>query len=56
MLDQPTFITQCETDDEGNLILPFPEELLQVMDWGEGTTIDIGVLPGTIVLREVKES
>jgi hypothetical protein len=56
MLDQPTFITQCETDDEGNLILPFPEELLEIMCWKEGTTIDIGVLPGTIVLREVKES
>ena len=54
MLDQPTFITQCETDDEGNLILPFPEELLETMGWKEGTTLDIGVLPGTIVLREVK--
>ena len=54
MLDQPQFITQCETDDEGNLILPFPEELLEAMGWKEGTTLDIGVLPGTIVLREVK--
>jgi len=53
--DQPQFITQCETDDEGNLILNFPEELLQAMGWKEGTTLDIGVLPGTIVLREVKE-
>jgi len=52
--DQPQFITQCETDDEGNLILNFPEELLQAMGWKEGTTLDIGVLPGTIVLREVK--
>ena len=56
MLDQPQFITQCETDDEGNLILNFPEELLEAMGWKEGTTLDIGVLPGTIVLREVKAS
>jgi bifunctional DNA-binding transcriptional regulator/antitoxin component of YhaV-PrlF toxin-antitoxin module len=55
MLDQPQFVTQCETDDEGNLILNFPEELLEAMGWKEGTTLDIGVLPGTIVLREVKE-
>ena len=55
MIDQPQFITQCETDDEGNLILSFPEELLEAMGWKEGTTLDIGVLPGTIVLREVKE-
>ncbi len=54
MLDQPQFVTQCETDDEGNLILSFPEELLEAMGWKEGTTLDIGVLPGTIVLREVK--
>jgi len=54
MLDQPQFITKCETDDEGNLILNFPEELLEAMGWKEGTTLDIGDLPGTIVLREVK--
>ena len=54
MLDQPQFITQCETDDEGNLILNFPEELLEAMGWKEGTTLDISALPGTIVLREVK--
>ena len=55
MLDQPQFITQCETDDEGNLILSFPEELLEAMGWKEGTTLDISALPGTIVLREVKK-
>ena len=54
MLDQPQFITQCETDDEGNLILNFPEELLEAMGWGEKTVLDISTLPGTIVLREVK--
>ena len=54
MFDQPQFITQCETDDEGNLILSFPEELLEAMGWKEGTTLDISALPGTIVLREVK--
>ena len=54
MLDQPQFITQCETDDEGNLILSFPEELLEAMGWKEGTTLDISTLPGTILLREVK--
>ena len=41
MLDQPQFITQCETDDEGNLILNFPEELLEAMGWKEGMRIII---------------
>ena len=54
MLDQPQFITQCETDEEGNLILSFPEALLEAMGWGDQTVLDISVLPGTIVLREVK--
>ena len=54
MFDQPQFITQCETDDEGNLILSFPEALLEAMGWGYQTVLDISVLPGTIVLREVK--
>lgn len=54
MLDQPQFITTCEEDENGDLVLNFPEELLEAMGWKEGTTLDISVLPGTIVLREVK--
>jgi antitoxin component of MazEF toxin-antitoxin module len=52
--DSPKFITTCEEDEEGNLILAFPDELLEAMGWGEGTQIDINVLPNTIVLREVQ--
>ena len=54
MLDQPQFITICEEDENGDLALSFPEELLEAMGWKEGTTLDISTLPGTIVLREVK--
>ena len=54
MLDQPQFITICEEDENGDLALSFPEELLEAMGWKEGTTLDISALPGTIVLREVK--
>ena len=53
MSDQLKFITTCETDESGDLILTFPEELLEAMSWGEGTTIDWSVSPGTITLREV---
>ena len=54
--DSPKFITQCEEDEDGNLILAFPDDLLEAMGWGEGTEIDIEVLPNTIVLREVQRS
>lgn len=49
----PKFVTTCEEDEEGNLILNFPDELLEAMGWREGTTLDIDALGDRIVLREV---
>lgn len=51
--ESPSFITTCEEDEEGNLILNFPDELLEAMGWQEGTTLDISVVGARIVLREV---
>ena len=56
MNQTPSFITTCSEDEEGNVILDIPEELLETMGWGEGTILDISALPGTIVLREVQTS
>lgn len=53
-MNNPSFITICEEDENGDLALSFPEELLEAMGWGDQTVLDISVLPGTIVLREVK--
>jgi len=52
--DSPKFITHCEEDEDGNLTLLFPDELLDAMGWGEGTTLDIDVLGDRIILREVR--
>ena len=54
MNQTPSFITTCSEDEEGNVILDIPEELLETLGWGEGTNLDISALPGTIVLREVQ--
>ena len=54
MTQTPSFVTTCTEDEEGNVILDIPEELLEAMGWGEGTLLDIEALPNTIVLREVK--
>ena len=54
MNQTPSFITTCSEDEEGNVILDIPEELLEALGWGEGTNLDISALPGTIVLREVQ--
>jgi hypothetical protein len=53
-MNNPSFITTCEEDEDGNLAFEIPEELLEAMGWGEKTVLDISVLPGTIILREVK--
>jgi bifunctional DNA-binding transcriptional regulator/antitoxin component of YhaV-PrlF toxin-antitoxin module len=52
--ESPTFITTCSEDEDGNLILNFPDELLEAMGWKEGTVLDIQALPGRIVLCEVE--
>lgn len=53
MTESPSFITTCTEDEEGNLVLNFPDELLEAMGWQEGTTLDISVVGARIVLREV---
>jgi hypothetical protein len=55
-LDNPSFITECSEDEEGNLIINFPDELLEAMGWGEDTILDISVVGERIVLTEVKRS
>ena len=56
MNQTPSFITSCSEDEEGNVILDIPEELLEALGWGEGTVLDISALPGSIVLRKVEPS
>jgi antitoxin component of MazEF toxin-antitoxin module len=55
-LDNPSFITTCSEDEDGNLLLEFPDELLEAMGWGEGTSLDISVVGERIVLTEVERS
>jgi antitoxin component of MazEF toxin-antitoxin module len=54
--ESPSFITTCSEDEDGNLILDFPNELLEAMGWAEGTMLDISVLGDRLVLREVERS
>ena len=51
--ETPKFITHCEEDEDGNLVLNFPEELLDAMGWKEGTFLDIDVLGDRLIIREV---
>jgi bifunctional DNA-binding transcriptional regulator/antitoxin component of YhaV-PrlF toxin-antitoxin module len=54
MTESPSYLTSCSEDEEGNVILDIPEELLEALGWGEGTLLDISALPNSIVLRKVE--
>ena len=53
MNEHPKFVATCDEDEDGNLIIPFPEELLEALGWTEGTTLDFDVLGSRLVIREV---
>ena len=55
LTDKPSFITECSEDEEGNLVLTFPDELLEAMGWTEGTVLDINVIGDRLVLQEIRE-
>ena len=54
--DRPSFITECSEDEEGNLVINFPDELLEAMGWGEDTVLDISVIGDRLVLQEVRDA
>jgi antitoxin component of MazEF toxin-antitoxin module len=56
MNEYPKFITTCDEDEDGNLVLPFPEELLEALGWTEGTTLDFDIIGDRLVIREVERS
>jgi hypothetical protein len=48
------WISTCSEDKNGNIILDFPDELLETLGWAEGTELSFEAFAGSIVLREVK--
>jgi bifunctional DNA-binding transcriptional regulator/antitoxin component of YhaV-PrlF toxin-antitoxin module len=53
--DLDSFTITLEEDDEGNLILPFPDELLDALGWVEGDTLEIYTVYKQIVFRKVED-
>jgi len=54
--DATTYCTKCEEDEDGNLILTFPDELLDSLGWGEGTYLDFDIVGSRIIIREVLQA
>ena len=52
-LNQPSFVTTCSEDEEGNLLLEIPDLLLEAMGWHGGTVLDLSIVANQLILREV---
>lgn len=50
------YVTHCEEDADGNIILTFPDELLDTLDWKEGDELEFDVLSDQITMRRVKRA
>lgn len=50
--DYPKFITTCEEDEDGSLVLTFPDELLEALGWSEGTDLEFDLSFGRLLIRE----
>lgn len=53
MLDQSGFYTTLQTDENGDSILDFPDDLLATMGWKEGDHLSIESFAGRIVISKV---
>lgn len=47
-----TYIETVEENEEGELILPIPVELLSQMGWDETTTLEWEIMEGKVYLKE----
>ena len=50
-----SFTVKLEQDENGDLLLPFPDELLTDMGWAEGTELEWKINPdGSVEITEKK--
>jgi len=47
-----SYVTTCTEDENGDLVLDIPDELLDAMGWKEGTELSVEAFAGSIILRE----
>lgn len=46
---------KCQSDEEGNLILEFPDELLEAMGWKEGDELSIEAIADRLIFQKVTD-
>jgi hypothetical protein len=55
MPENSGFLTTLETDENDNLILDFPNELLELLDWEKGDLLSIDTFAGRIIFSKVED-
>lgn len=57
MSNPKSYVVKLEQDENGDLLLPFPDELLNDMGWKEGTELDWKILEnGSVEITEKKNA
>jgi hypothetical protein len=49
------YYTQVDVDEDGNLVLPLPDKLLQDLGWTTDTEVEFEVFDDYFTLREVSK-
>jgi hypothetical protein len=53
MSDPKTYVVKLEEDENGDLLLPFPDALLDEMGWKEGTVLNWEINDnGQVIIKE----
>lgn len=53
MPETASYNASCTEDEEGNLILEFPDGLLELVGWKEGDVLDVQAIADSIIMRRV---
>ena len=55
-MEPKSWTVKLEEDENGDLILPFPDDLLTDLGWAEGTVLEWDIIDGQVHIKEKKES
>lgn len=54
-LEQSGIVTKIEIDENDDIVLPFPSEILEAVGWQEGDLLNIDIFAGRIIIQKIPE-
>lgn len=52
-IEREYFMVRCQASDEGDLIIPFPQLILDYLRWKEGDLLEVSIEEGKLVIAKV---